>query len=846
MRKRLLLILTVILALGSLRYEVGRAQTSITTLSVAVFPGLEPLVRPIVARYIQANIRVEVRTLEKLPLRPSTFPQTSGQDYFKEMEVAASTADIIMVSSESLGIEATRASYVLDLKSLISADNQLNTADYQPQAWKAFQWDYGFWALPFGYDPVSFLYDRAAFSNAGLNPPTPSWTMDDLTKAARALAVKAKSGGIETPGLYVPDAFLSPIFAALSGGHFYNDTTDPIAPHFTSSKLDALIQTWLALEKEGVVTRAASDPHSIPLQVGTSSFGMRADGSNTSNPRRVLAGAMLPGDKAGLTAIGFAVSSGTASPDQAYALAKFLIADQAITQVWPFSFAVKTSLQKPDSGDNTGHPLSKEGRAFVAEAINKAIPAADVVFGNYLSVALQGSAGLAGAQQQALEAMKTAAEKRRTIKLVIPGPAEDAPAGKIALKFGLYDGGLSLLHVKQWGDLEKQFTQDDPQVGKVIFDHIAPTTADWGQRVRAMPENDDCFYSAYARFDDFKPGDLIPLDPLLHADPTFKRENMIALESLTVENKVWGLPIGIIMSGLRYDKTQFDNAGVALPTEGWTIYQFADALKQLKTQYPDQAPFIGVLNQAHYLRMLVAAYGYLPIDPRTHPPTINFTDPKTVDAIRQVLNLAKDGYVYYQKSATFSYRIAPPKRTPAITSSGDRIAPNYSEGRLVSFPIGTDFVPLSYTATAVYISAKTAYPEACYRWLRTIAQHPELFDWLPADRSLVDNRHIAAQWSPELVTSYRQIYAQIRSPKAVLLQDNIDGDPVATLWLKRAFDRYILENADLESQLVQAEQFTKEFLACKQQSPAPLPPPGGFTADCALKVDPTIESVFKP
>jgi hypothetical protein len=43
--------------------------------------------------------------------------------------------------------------------------------------------------------------------------------------------------------------------------------------------------------------------------------------------------------------------------------------------------------------------------------------------------------------------------------------------------------------------------------------------------------------------------------------------------------------------------------------------------------------------------MLIAAYGGLPIDYRTTPATLNFTDPATISAIQQVLDLAKNGYI---------------------------------------------------------------------------------------------------------------------------------------------------------------------------------------------------------
>jgi hypothetical protein len=44
---------------------------------------------------------------------------------------------------------------------------------------------------------------------------------------------------------------------------------------------------------------------------------------------------------------------------------------------------------------------------------------------------------------------------------------------------------------------------------------------------------------------------------------------------------------------------------------------------------------------------LIAAYGGLPLDTRTDPPTVNFSDPATVNALQQVLDLVKNGYISY-------------------------------------------------------------------------------------------------------------------------------------------------------------------------------------------------------
>ncbi len=820
-------------------HPISARQTSKLSLSVAVFPGLEPLVEPIIQRFEQANpnIQVEVRLWER-SMELAGYGSKIADDYFAQWARLAGTADVLMVPSNTLGPEAARAGFVLDLKGLINADPTLNERDYQPQAWQAFQWDGGFWALPMSYDTVSFLYSPDAFNAAGIAPPNAAWTLEDLSAAARALTVK-KDGKSARAGLFAADMFLPPLFAALAGEGFSDNTSIPVKPRLTSPTLDRLVQAWSQLEAEGIATRMMSDPSGFPLQVGVSSM-LRA---NMGTDKDALAGALLPGGKAALFAYGFAVSGGTVYPDQAYQLAKFLTTDPDIAEVAPMSFAAKISLQTPDSGDNTGHRLSKENRAFVAEAVEKVIPSADLLFGNYLTIALAPGSGVAEAQQQASTVLKTAADKRQTVQIVVPGPPGSAPAGKVTLKFGVYDGSVALVHAKEWADLVKAFTKSDTQVGQIKLDHLAPTTSDWGKRVQAMPQTEDCFYNRYARLADYKTSGLLALNPLIDADPGLMREAVVGLAAFDADHKIYGLPLGIEVVALRYDKDQFDKTGVPLPTEGWTIDQFLDALKQIRAQSPDQPAFYAPMRQADYLLMLVVAQGILPIDPRTQPPTINFSDAKTVAAIRQMADLAKNGSIYYRRSAAFIFNIAQPKGTPAITVVNENIG-STSVSQLTTFPTGAEFIPISYTPSAAFIGAQTAYPEACYRWLRLLAQHPEVYDQMPADQTLVDDPRVAMQWTPDVIATYKRQYALLASPKAIVLSSL--SDPLVKLWLARALDRYILENADLERELSSAEQFTKDYITCMNDLPANVSvPPGGILTDCAFKVDPTVEASFK-
>jgi hypothetical protein len=77
---------------------------------------------------------------------------------------------------------------------------------------------------------------------------------------------------------------------------------------------------------------------------------------------------------------------------------------------------------------------------------------------------------------------------------------------------------------------------------------------------------------------------------------------------------------------------------------------------------------------------------------------------------------------------------------------------------------------------------------------------------------------------------------------------------VIQLWLNRAFDRYVLEDGNLELELADAEVFSKAYIDCIAVIP-PFDPAAAQTQleqinyfrqflDCATKVDSSLESFF--
>jgi ABC-type glycerol-3-phosphate transport system substrate-binding protein len=358
---------------------------------------------------------------------------------------------------------------------------------------------------------------------------------------------------------------------------------------------------------------------------------------------------------------------------------------------------------------------------------------------------------------------------------------------------------------------------------------------------------------------------LLNLDPFTSTDVDFSEDDVIgnALEQLQRDNKLWGLPIAIQPTLLSYDSEQFARAGVPAPVDGWTTDAFVDALYALKTSPDDPAPFVSASPGSNDLLMLIAAFGGLPIDYRTDPATINFTDPATIDAIRQVLDLAKAGYLEYQQLATGAFVVSVGgEQTAAITTDNSSLfafgRPRFqgqdSESssdpyRLTTYPRGSQYGVISYSGMAGFVSANAQNPEACYRWLNALARNPSLFSGIPARRSVMNDPAVVATQGEDRVAVFNQLDALMQDPNTIVFPSLFrqGGSPTEfalEFWLGRAFDNYVLQDADLETELAAAQMYVDDYQACVASLPPfdPSAPGQGYFAQvigCITSVDPT-------
>jgi ABC-type glycerol-3-phosphate transport system substrate-binding protein len=855
------------------------AQDAAVTISLAVPEFLsETFDADFIAEFEAQNPGIKLNIVSSSGGGFAAPPAFGINAHLEDMQEYVASADVVYVNSSSLTLEATRAGYFLDLSPLTSADSTLNIDDFIAEVWQSLQWDRAVWALPVSADVILLVYNRKTFDEAGLAYPNSRWTMDDFANAARALTKRDAEGEVTNAG-YIDYGNTKYMLRSLLGASLVDTTAVPSQPLLTNPTLESLLTTWQSLKDEGVIGGVGGGGSIVivggggdgPAMSIQQSFGLASFPGGQGDPP---SGSLLPGGKAGLEVQGFAISAGTQYPEQAYAVAKFLTSSADVANNLFGSTPARKSLAGIESESNRPFAdltYTPENQAVVNEAFANALPVAEMLFTDYLNIAIEtmeqdgvdAQTALQEAEAQAVANLNTAAERQTTIVSVATSvPEVVLNPGEIALNFGLTSFISPLPNQDQWDQVINDFVANDPQVGQIVLDAARDTS------LEAMSASYDCFYIPTNGVSDGNLESVLNLDPYMDADPSFDKNDVIGntLAQVQSDNKTWAFPIVIQPEVLRYNAEMFENAGVQIPEDGWTIDAFTDALKTLKDASPDSAPFIPRGFGSDYLLSLIAAFGGLPLDYRTTPVTINFTDPATVEAIRQMLDLVKAGYIEYTSLGPRGggniaiFAIADSEDATAISTHSlsalnlfvvEEIVGS-NPYRLVTYPQGSQYTTISYNVGTAYISANAQNPEACYRWLSELSRHPELFSAMPARRSLINDPTVTASQSPDTIALYNQIDALLGQPNVIALPSGFGGSPAdmwVQSWLNRAFDRYVQDDANLEDELAQAEMFAKDYQQCAAAIPALDPtseqnPRDYFQQfmECATDVDPTITS----
>lgn len=817
-----------------------------------------------------SGVRVEFVNTENTGFYvPSEF---DIEEHLNGVANYVSQADIVRVDNYSLSVEGTRAGYFLNMAPLVSADAGVDVMDFYPSVWQAYQWDGGIWAVPISASVSILIYDPTAFDAAGLAYPTPDWTFGDLAMAARQLTVRDANGTVTMPGFYTWDTRLLLCLSAPYG--FFDETTLPAQPRLDDPQIASALQQYLDLQADLDIGQVAQfNLDSVPMSINR--IYPIAFPSPVDN--RELKGTLLPGGRAGLSVEGFAISAGTRHPELAYELLMYLSRNEEFATLFYGDRPARRSLVDVLAESGLRPNLPPEVNTLIDAALENGLSPSELRFAGYIESQLVGETEtidvdsvLQGAQEKAQQALQLADDRRNSgtpIIVITPEPPPVLAEGEVAIRFRVASNISPLPNREAWENAIDEFVASDPQVGHIIFDSGFSTIQ------QTLEEEYDCFYSFNNEIPVIDPALLLSLDPYLDADASLDRADFVngVLAQVQRDGRTLAFPIVLSPSVLWYDSAVFAENGIPAPENGWTIDQFADALQRLSQNLPDDVkPFGGNTFSPSYLLMLIAAYGGLPIDVSTQPITLNFTSAENVEGIRQVLELAKAGLLDYQPLAQFGGGFGGTQSSPiyadtftpysyglsrlsAIDASGN---PVESSIRATLYPRGSRYTPISYTLGIAAISAKTLVSDACYRWISAISQDPALYTGVPARRSAFSHPSLGSVLGEDNLTFLNQVDLALNDPNTVIIFDvNVGatvspGDYLIFLWLNRAFDRYVLEDADLEAELAAAQSSAVAYQECV----APIPPfdisqyptPSDqqryfeqFT-DCLLLVDPEL------
>lgn len=791
------------------------------------------MVAPFEAQY---GVRVEIVNSQTL----SFYGYGSSEninEYLDSAERYVRSADVLFIEPWIIGVETTRAGMFLDLAPLAFDDPTLDVNDFYPGVWGSFQWDDGIWGIPLAASLHLLLYDHAALDNAGVPYPSESWTLDDFANAGRTLA----QAGI-MPGMFAAQPEM--LFRALLGTGFYDPSILPNPLSFPEN-LAPMLETWAQLEREGIIARINSgmSTPSAPITIARPvQIDLFADNRT---------GTLLPGGVSVVEPQGFGISAGTAHPELAYELAKFLSFQPQLAENVPADIPARHSVLEFTSYANR----SEEIQSLMDMALDNPLPFAELRYGDRISTVLDrmvtegisASDALVATEQTIIDALAHADERRATTQIVIDNLVPSLTDGEIALNFSVFTTISPLPDRENWEQVAADFAALDPEVGYIEFIGQFATLE--------IPAEADCFYLPWNAADTLDSQTIRNLDPFLDADVDFIAEDVVGntLEQLTRDGKIWGYPVAVQPIMMWADAAVFNQAGAFLPDNSdWAVDEFNVAIELLRHVIPpDQPVFSALSRDSNPLLMLIASYGGLPLDYRTSPPTIQFTDPVAVSAMRQVLDQAKSGDIGYMPldvpTSMFNMQLTPiyAQALPDIGLSSALVS-NEPNMVMLTFPSGNQHTPVSYTIDAGYIAADTPYAEPCYRWLKFLAQNSYRFNGVPAFLSIYAEPGFTATVSPERQGFYQTWLAMLQSPNSVIFPSQRPNSPTRfdRIWLHRAMDNYVFDNADPETELSQAQQMTEAYRACAANvAPLETITADEYTrqlADCVIGVDPTL------
>jgi multiple sugar transport system substrate-binding protein len=662
----------------------------------------------------------------------------SSDDIFK----IATAADTFLGSSHYFGWIAPQ-DVVLGLTELAEQDKRFELDDFYASPLNLVQKDGKLWGLPFRANVLLVYYNPELFDAAGVPYPQIGWSWDDFVETTSRLTVRegetVKQYGYMDPWPY----YTLPLLAHQKAGLLIDDGQEPPVARLDSPGVAEALQ-WYAdlIRVHGVMPDPfALDDATRQLFPHRQSPGMWM-GFSYSRDNFPKAGVVpLPeaGEAVGsVSAYAYFVSAGTAHPEAAWRWIEFL-SRQPLDR-----YASGIPARRSTAEDmRYWKKLDGETSAAYQYALERAVNYPSAIYGplsNAWKAVLEGEPAettLVEAQERAnaqlaQAAATEAAHPAKPISVATPAPTP-TPGG-VQIRFLTPSWDMS-----PYRRLVQPFKQAHPEVDVKVADRGDLHTP------RELAAAGDCFVAYAQLLSSMEQEALLPLDPLVAQDETFDPEAFppAFLELVQIDGTLWGLPLATDTQFLYYNRALFDAAGAPCPTADWTPEQFmtqAETFTDLGAADPIYgfSPGQGAYGRAPYYvtwlgGRLFGADGL---------PT--FDDPTVIKAVERyvalIANAAPPAATNHDRSHWFLYTSG---AHPASVAAGraamwsdsfrnrrHHASPLNFEVGVVPLPVGT--VPLNeFRTQALFISAQTPHPDACWNWIAFLSAQSGAMSELP-------------------------------------------------------------------------------------------------------------------
>lgn len=820
---------------------------------------------PLIKTFNEQNPTIQVQFISLDEIMQSAAGESF--DAGKTMRQIVSTADT--ATSFFVRAEDIKNGLLRDLKPLMDADPNFNRDDFYPGALESASLDNGIYMLPSKLRISLLSYNKELWDARGLPSPKPDWTWQDMLAAAEQLAQK-RGDTVEVYGYLDWGDGFTVLLGELAQAGINLFTTPADQLELDRPEVVAALERVVTLAKSGAIyARPKSEAAAISSdslqklitqqQAAMWQREMLFMGPDQEKPNFSIGTVPFPQMNLPFFggAQGYIMSSGTQHPEAAWRWLSFL-SQQDIKQPFGDADMINELPARKSSAERSGYwsKLDEETAAAIRATIERPSSApASWSFDNRafeaINTMLLKVINGEKTPEQALREAQSALQERLANTQTTPSPKPDSgpivvatpivetvPEGATKITFGTFEYDDAPIR-----KIAREFNQNNSGT----FVEIKPIPyADKPLNLTDIAGTSDCFIWWEAP-DEKEITATLDLQPLLDTDGVLKQNDYPAavLARFKKNGGLYGLPYQLSFRTLTYNQDAFDQAGLSYPTAEWGMAEFLNAAQKLTSdsEKDKRYGYVSMGSESYDLTFFLRRQGISLTRGSGKEIEPNFTDPELVQAIQNQLNLLRDysphkqlsGYSRNSMSGGDSFQLIMDGRAGMWLSYGD-----FSHGMQGNFKqaiapplLGTHpLSPDDFNANGLLISAKTQNVQACWQWIKHLSADTSAMEGqFPARISVAEAEAFVEQAPAGAIEVYQAYRKAMERPATEQRESSFDNS-FDYFWFFQAVDR-ALQGKSLEKELADAEELTKQFLACVRNN--------GKQSTCAKQVDPNYQ-----